>query len=361
MDLNESCRIHKRESCATCEAVEGDFTFAIVSEKEEKLSHDTHVNESRLHIWMWMSYVAYRNTLHVPYLKRWRVNSTPPLSPRRRRKWVATHTWMSHDTHMNLNESCRIYEWDACATCKAVEGDFTFAIISKKRRSMNHVTNMNESRFIYECDFSNVQKNRPPSLLPMNVQLPMNANVIWLWLNVASPFCWTFAIVTWLLLNVTSATLWATVLWLDCRWMWLHRLYRQHCVLTFAGCDCSDFIGNSTVIWHWLNSTIPVDGNLQRSTSVISHSYFAQLLSQNVVLTMKAIPSYQKTAIFPETRKGNMHSSNESARGWSLSEANVKVSTRSALHDGQDTEKTIWFKRAWLAKSATTFSRRTNL
>jgi len=65
-----------------------------------------------------------------------------------------------------------------------------------------------------------------------------------------------------------------------------------------------------------------------------------------------ALPSYQKTAIFPETRKGNMHSSNESARGWSLSEANVKVSTRSALHDGQDTEKTIWFKRACIRQRA---------
>ena len=30
-----------------------------------------------------------------------------------------------------------------------------------------------------------------------------------------------------------------------------------------------------------------------------------------------------KTAIFPETREGNMYSSNESARGSSLREANV--------------------------------------
>ena len=30
-----------------------------------------------------------------------------------------------------------------------------------------------------------------------------------------------------------------------------------------------------------------------------------------------------KMAIFPETRKGNVHISNESARSWSLREANV--------------------------------------
>jgi len=30
-----------------------------------------------------------------------------------------------------------------------------------------------------------------------------------------------------------------------------------------------------------------------------------------------------KAAIFPETREGNVHISNESARGWSLRKANV--------------------------------------
>jgi len=44
---------------------------------------------------------------------------------------------------------------------------------------------------------------------------------------------------------------------------------------------------------------------------------------------------------------------NESARGWSLHEDNVEVSTNSAPHDGQDTERilptirVIWYKRVY--------------
>jgi len=49
-------------------------------------------------------------------------------------------------------------------------------------------------------------------------------------------------------------------------------------------------------------------------------------------VSLPAIPSYQKTAIFAETREGNVTSSNESARGWSLREANACVSTKGAPH-----------------------------
>jgi len=38
---------------------------------------------------------------------------------------------------------------------------------------------------------------------------------------------------------------------------------------------------------------------------------------------VRAMLSYQKTAIFPEAREGNVYDSNESARGWSLHGANV--------------------------------------
>jgi len=37
----------------------------------------------------------------------------------------------------------------------------------------------------------------------------------------------------------------------------------------------------------------------------------------------RGVPTYQKTAIFLETREGNVHSFNESARRWSLHEAKV--------------------------------------
>ena len=49
------------------------------------------------------------------------------------------------------------------------------------------------------------------------------------------------------------------------------------------------------------------------------------IITQCAIITNRcaAVPSCQKTAIFPETREGNMHSSNESARGWLLREANV--------------------------------------
>jgi len=54
-----------------------------------------------------------------------------------------------------------------------------------------------------------------------------------------------------------------------------------------------------------------------------------------------------------ETREGNVHISNKSARGWSLREANVFVSTTGAPHDGHDTERTlrtiIWYKRACIS------------
>ena len=36
-----------------------------------------------------------------------------------------------------------------------------------------------------------------------------------------------------------------------------------------------------------------------------------------------------------------LQSSNESARGWSLRETNVLVSTKGAPHDGEDTVKTL--------------------
>jgi len=51
--------------------------------------------------------------------------------------------------------------------------------------------------------------------------------------------------------------------------------------------------------------------------------------------------SDQKTAIFPETRQGNVDTCNEFARGWSLREGNVSVSTKGAPHDGQDTESFV--------------------
>jgi len=49
-------------------------------------------------------------------------------------------------------------------------------------------------------------------------------------------------------------------------------------------------------------------------------------LSEAVVTerTLRTNLSYQKTAIFPETREGNETSFNESARGWSLREANIR-------------------------------------
>jgi len=50
-----------------------------------------------------------------------------------------------------------------------------------------------------------------------------------------------------------------------------------------------------------------------------------------------------------------VHISNESARGWSLREANVQVSFTGAPHDGQDTVKTlrtiIWYKRACIRQT----------
>ena len=45
--------------------------------------------------------------------------------------------------------------------------------------------------------------------------------------------------------------------------------------------------------------------------------------SRYTILHHVAVLSYQKTAIFPETREGNIYNSNESARGSSLCEANV--------------------------------------
>ena len=45
-------------------------------------------------------------------------------------------------------------------------------------------------------------------------------------------------------------------------------------------------------------------------------------------IKLRAIPSYPKTAIFPETREGNVNKFNESARGWSLRGANVKWAPR---------------------------------
>jgi len=63
-----------------------------------------------------------------------------------------------------------------------------------------------------------------------------------------------------------------------------------------------------------------------------------------------------KTAIFPGMREGYVNRFNKFAQGWSLHEANVYVSTKGALHDGQDTVKTlrtiIWYKRACIGKQS---------
>jgi len=83
--------------------------------------------------------------------------------------------------------------------------------------------------------------------------------------------------------------------------------------------------------------------------------------------TLLANPSYQKMAIFPETREGHVYSSNESARGWSLREANVEVGTKGARMG--KTQKghcegsfiTNVLAISVLAISATPFSRRQNL
>ena len=73
----------------------------------------------------------------------------------------------------------------------------------------------------------------------------------------------------------------------------------------------------------------------------MTHLYVPWLISES---------NFSKTAIFPETRKGNLHISNESARGWTLREAKVDVNLKGAPHDGQDKVKTlrtiIWYKRA---------------
>ena len=62
-----------------------------------------------------------------------------------------------------------------------------------------------------------------------------------------------------------------------------------------------------------------------------------------------------KMAIFPETKEGNVHSSNGSARGWSLREVNVWVSSKGAPHDGQDTvqilQTIIRYKRACIRQT----------
>jgi len=42
-----------------------------------------------------------------------------------------------------------------------------------------------------------------------------------------------------------------------------------------------------------------------------------------IITNVAAVASCQKTAIFPETREGNIHSSNESAQAWLLREANI--------------------------------------
>ena len=58
-------------------------------------------------------------------------------------------------------------------------------------------------------------------------------------------------------------------------------------------------------------------------------------------------------------REGNVLSLNESARGWSLREANVWVSTKGAPHDGQDTAKTlrtiVWYDVLVLGKQCDSF------
>jgi len=51
--------------------------------------------------------------------------------------------------------------------------------------------------------------------------------------------------------------------------------------------------------------------------------------------------THQKTTILPEARDGKVNSSNEFSRGWSLREANVRVSTTGAPHDGTDIERTL--------------------
>jgi len=66
-----------------------------------------------------------------------------------------------------------------------------------------------------------------------------------------------------------------------------------------------------------------------------------------------AIPSY--LAIFPRKHGRKREISNESARGSSLREANVKLSAKGAPHDVQDTVKTlrtiIWYKRACIRQT----------
>ena len=75
---------------------------------------------------------------------------------------------------------------------------------------------------------------------------------------------------------------------------------------------------------------------------------------------------WSNTAIFPKKERRKREISNESARGLSLRETNVKVSAKGAPHDAQDTVKTlqtiIWYKHACIRQTiATTFCRCPNL
>jgi len=101
---------------------------------------------------------------------------------------------------------------------------------------------------------------------------------------------------------------------------------------------------------------------------------FPEFFTSNVSLFLGILanPSYQKTAIrvSPEAREGNVHTSHESARGWSLCEADVKLRNQGVPHEGPDTERTLRHcERLFgtnvtvlvLAINATTASRHPNL
>ena len=51
---------------------------------------------------VWIRHVKFINEGHVPHVKQWRATSPPPLSASKRKNWVATHTWMSHDCTYGL-------------------------------------------------------------------------------------------------------------------------------------------------------------------------------------------------------------------------------------------------------------------